>query len=192
VHALRWTSTRSQQTRFEVLAEEAGPRDGMSVADIGCGLGDFFGFLRDHGHRVQYTGYDINPRMIDAARLKYPDPTARFDVMDILPGGLPSAFDYVVASGTFNIRISDHQEFFWQMLAAMYAGCRRAVVFNFLLPAPYSDWPGAEMYYDIPAEEVVRYCRTLCAEVKLREGYLPFDATVTMVKARDRAPGSAS
>jgi SAM-dependent methyltransferase len=191
VQALRWTSTRSQQVRFEVLAE-VGPWDGASVADIGCGLGDFYGFLRDRGHSIHYTGYDINPRMIEAARAKYPDPNAVFAVRDILEDGLGGEFDYVVASGTFNIRISDHDAFLRQILAVMYAGCRRAVAFNFLQPAPYSDWQGGDMYYDIAAEEVVAYCRTLCPNVTLHEGYLPFDATVYMEKARPGAPGSAS
>lgn len=191
VHALRWTGTRSQQTRFDVLTE-VGPWDNVSVADIGSGLGDFYGFLRDRGHAVQYTGYDITPGMIDAARARFPDGNARFELRDILTEGMGGAFDYVVASGTFNIRIDDHDTFLRRMLAAMYEGCRRAVAFNVLQPAPYSDWPGSEMYYDIAAEEVVAYCRTLAPRVELREGYLPFDSTVFMYKAHASAPRGAS
>lgn len=190
VHALRWTGTRSQQTRFEVLAE-VGPWEGASVADIGCGLGDFFGFLRSRGHTVHYTGYDITPGMIDAARTRFPDANARFELRDILTDGMGAEFDYVVASGTFNIRVADHDAFLRQMLAVMYAGCRRAVAFNVLQPAPYPDWPGSEMYYDIAAEEVVAYCRTLAPCVELREGYLPFDSTVYMYRACESAPRGA-
>ncbi|MCX6022791.1 MAG: class I SAM-dependent methyltransferase, partial [Chloroflexi bacterium] len=188
--ALRWNTERSQRTRFEVLAE-VGPWEGASVADIGCGLGDLFGFLRARGLDINYAGYDITPAMIDAARRKYPDPAARFELREILSQGMGGEFDYVVASGTFNIRVSNHDQFFRRMIAAMYAGCRRAVAFNVLQPAPYSDWKGGDMYYEIPAEEVVEYCRTLCPRVRLREGYLPWDTTVYLYKDPELEPRSA-
>ncbi|HXY39380.1 MAG TPA: class I SAM-dependent methyltransferase, partial [Vicinamibacteria bacterium] len=83
VRALHWGGESNQQIRFRVLSE-VGPWEGASVADIGCGLGDFFGFLRDRGQGVDYAGYDIVPGMVAAARLKYPDSRARFEVRDIL------------------------------------------------------------------------------------------------------------
>lgn len=184
VRALDWVSEAAQKARFQVLAE-VGPWEGMSVADIGCGLGDFFGFLRDRGHSVKYTGYDITPEMIDAARAKFPDPTACFEVRDILEEGLSGSFDYVVASGTFNIRVDDHDDFLKGMLVAMYEGCRRAVAFNVLKPVPPTHPDHAfnklfyrDFYYEIPPEDLLALCRTLSPRVELRHEEVPSDSTV--------------
>jgi SAM-dependent methyltransferase len=191
VRGVCWGTESCQQTRFRVL-HEVGPWEGMSVADIGCGVGDFFGFLRDAGYRVEYTGYDISPKMVEAARLKYLDPSARFEVRDILDEGLPGPFDYVVASGTFNIRVNNHDAFMREMLALMYAQCRRAVAFNVLQPLSPSDPHYAEIkalcgdfYYDIGTEEMLAACRALCPQVALRDGYLARDATGLKYRDKD-------
>jgi SAM-dependent methyltransferase len=191
VKGVCWGTEGCQQKRFRVLFE-VGPWQGMSVADIGCGVGDFFGFLRDAGCRVDYTGYDIAPKMVEAARLKYPDPSARFEVRDILADGLPGPFDYVVASGTFNIRVDNHDEFMRQMLALMYAECRRAVAFNVLQPLSPSDPHYAEIkalcgefYYDIGRQEMLAACRALCPNVVLRDGYLPRDTSGLKYRDKD-------
>jgi SAM-dependent methyltransferase len=181
IRGVRWGSEGCQQQRFRVLLE-VGPWHEVSVADIGCGLGDFYGFLRDAGYHVDYTGYDISPKMVDAARRKYPDPAARFEVRDILDDGLPGPFDYVVASGTFNIRVDNHDAFMREMLALMYAECRRAVAFNVLQPLSRADPRYEELkavfgdfYYEIDTREVVAACGTLCPDVAFRDGYLSRD-----------------
>lgn len=191
VCGVRWATSSCQQTRFRVLSE-VGPWDGVSVADVGCGLGDFFGFLRDRGHSVDYTGYDIAPKMVEAARLKHVDPSARFEVRDILEDGLPGPFDYVVASGTFNIRVENHDEFLRQMLALMYSECRRAVAFNALQPLSPSDPHFSEIkalcgdfYYEIGTEELLTFCRPLSPHVDVREDYLPWDSSVLTYKNKD-------
>lgn len=223
--SLHWVSSRTQRTRFEVLYE-AGPWDGVSVADVGSGLGDFVGFLAAQGHPVKpgpgpsvsrqspeprhsepvrqaqgklreesrrgvvwYNGYDINPAMVQAARKKYPQ--GSFHIRDILTEGFVGPADYVIASGTFNIRIEDHERWFRETLAAMYAACRRAVAFNFLgLPPDFSRYGQRSpsnngllqqwhnLYYEVDPDEVQSYCQTLSPRVSMHGGYLPGDYTV--------------
>ena len=43
-----WNSRDSQQSRFEILAG-AFDLNGQTVLDVGCGLGDFAGFLHERG-----------------------------------------------------------------------------------------------------------------------------------------------
>lgn len=182
VGALRWNSEHSQRTRFAVLLEAAGTSawEGASLADIGCGLGDLYGFLRDQGRHVDYVGYDIVPAMVAAASQKYPE--ARFSVRDILQEGLGRPFDYVMASGTFNLRVAQHDRFLRRMIAVMYEECRRAVAFNLLALSPFQAFPANDLYYEAEPEKILAYCRTLCDEVELREGYLAWDFTVFMYK----------
>jgi SAM-dependent methyltransferase len=182
VRALRWVSEESQATRFSVLAE-VGPLAGASLLDIGCGLGDLYGFLRERGLECDYTGYDITPGMLEAARSKYPG--ARFELRDILGEGLGGSFDYVVASGTFNVRVPDHEGWLARMLETMYAGCRRAVAFNILRPLPpekqppepFATW-AREFYYEVEPPDLIEACRRVTAAVEMREGYLPAEYTL--------------
>ena len=182
VRALRWNSEHSQRARFAVLLEAALAVgwNGASVADIGCGLGDLYGYLQERDIQADYTGYDIVTAMAAAAKEKYP--AGRFAVRDILQDGLGGEFDFVVASGTFNIRVAQHDRFLRRILAVMYAGCRRAVAFNLLALSPFREISGNELYYEAEPEDILTYCRTLCDRVELREGYLAWDFTVFMYK----------
>ena len=189
--AVRWTGEASQRTRFDVLFQ-VGPWEGAAVADVGCGVGDFFAYLRRRGAVVRYTGYDIVPAMIEAAREKHPEPEARFEQRDVLEAGMGGRFDYVVASGTFNIRIDDHDAYLRRMLAAMYGACRRAMAVNVLTPLRSEPektgllaWC-ADFYYAVEPAVLAGWCRQLSPAVELREGYVEGECTVFV-----RRPGRA-
>src|SRR5919109_3859483 len=81
VRALDWGSRESQAVRFSVLAE-VGQLHDASVLDVGCGLGDFFGWLKSAGIGVEYTGIDITPKMIEVARQRFPE--TRFELRNLL------------------------------------------------------------------------------------------------------------
>lgn len=143
----RWASEESQRERFRLLAgilpaPDAADRNtdcerSASIADVGCGVGDFLAFLRDGGWRDgRYDGFDIVPEMIDAARRKQRGRGGRFAVRDVLVEGFPRRYDYVVASGIFNLRVEGHERFLRSTVEAMYAACRRGVAFNVLQPVP--------------------------------------------------------
>lgn len=132
---LRWSSEESQRERFRLLAR-VGPWGRRSVADVGCGVGDLLGYLRGRRWRGSYEGFDIVPEMVAAARRKQQGLRGRFIEREVLSEGFPRRYDYVVASGTFNLRIDDHERFFGRILAAMYAASRLGIAFNVLRPVP--------------------------------------------------------
>jgi SAM-dependent methyltransferase len=186
--AVWWATRWAQERRFEVLCE-AGPWERASVADVGCGLGDLFGFLEERGLTVRYEGYDINPRMVEAARAKHPHARARFSLRDVASAGLPRRFDYVVASGTFNVRVRGHAAYVRRALEVMYAACRRAVAFNMLTPIP-KDHPDRDFarrmygdtFYHARLPPLVAWCRGLARHVEVRTGYREWDATILMLR----------
>ena len=55
-----WRSRQNQEVRFETLAS-IGDLRGKSILDAGCGLGCFYGYLKDRGWEGQYTGFDLLP-----------------------------------------------------------------------------------------------------------------------------------
>ena len=131
----RWASEASQRERFRLLARLL-PSAG-SIADVGCGAGDLLGYLRETGWRGRrYHGFDIVPEMVDAARRKQRGRGGRFEVRDVLREGFPGRYDYVLASGIFNLRVVDSDRHLRRMVAAMYAACRVGVAFNVLQPRP--------------------------------------------------------
>ena len=57
------------------------PLEGGSLLDVGCGLGDLYGFLKREGVACDYTGMDILPAMVEQARTSWPE--GRFMVGDV-------------------------------------------------------------------------------------------------------------
>jgi SAM-dependent methyltransferase len=177
VQALDWGSEQSQRLRFQMLAL-VGNLDGSRVLDVGCGIGDFFGWLRDCGKSIEYTGVDITPRMIEVARQRFPD--ARFEVTNLLETrGEEACFDFVFSSGIFYLRRNEPFEYLKTMVSALYERCRQAVAFNSL-----SSWASSKAAGEFYADplETVAFCRTLTPWVVLRHDYHPGDFTIYMYK----------
>ncbi|MDA8387944.1 MAG: class I SAM-dependent methyltransferase [Nitrospiraceae bacterium] len=103
--ALGW-SPAGQRARYEAALELFGRErlDGARLADYGCGLGDFYGFLLEKGvSGARYHGFDINPGLVEIARRRYPGGT--FSVLDIDLSPLPCDFDFSLICGVFNQRL---------------------------------------------------------------------------------------
>ncbi len=92
-----WNGAESQALRHRQFLRLLDDPTG-SVLDLGCGHGDFFAYLRAHGHEGAFTGWDLAPAMIAAARAAHP--AASWHV-----GAEPDgACDYAVASGVLNVK----------------------------------------------------------------------------------------
>jgi SAM-dependent methyltransferase len=133
-------ATDSERSAIHSRGASGGSRGGgaappCTIADVGCGAGDFLAFLRSAGwDRARYDGFDIVPEMVVAARRKQRGRGGRFQVRDVLDEGFARRYDYVVASGIFNLRVPDHDRFLRLMVEAMFAASRRGVAFNVLQP----------------------------------------------------------
>lgn len=176
--ALHWNSASTQQARFEALSC-VGDWHGASILDVGCGLGDLYQFLQESVGQFSYVGCDISPRMVEAARTRFPG--GHFVVRDILEEAFPAAsFDYVVASGTFSIRTKGHDEFLRDMIRTMYALCAKGTAFNLLERNPFEY--DEEFFYSADPQEVLQFCRTLSNNIVEKKGYLWGDFTVFMYR----------
>jgi SAM-dependent methyltransferase len=192
--ALDWNSPESQRLRFKVLKEifvYGRKSTGISVLDVGCGFGDFYGFLKAEGvihrNRISYTGYDIAPRILEVARRKYPD--ARFELKDVLEDRRVPKFDYVFCSGALTLRTSEkdeHFDFVKEMLFRMYDLCSCGVAVNFLsegaLPISSPEDTNSGRYFFFKPEEIVNFVRFVCNRFILRHDYHAGDFTVYMFK----------
>jgi len=159
--------------RFQVLSE-IGIASGDTVLDLGCGFGDFSGFLSERGIEAEYTGYDINPRLIDAARKKYPNRV--FEVRDVLEDSFPQ-FDYIVSSSCFNLCMLDGENYAFveRILKACYSHAKKGVAVDFL--TSYVDFPSAEGFHYEP-ERVFAIAKKLTKRVVLRHDYPLFEFNI--------------
>lgn len=96
-----WGDEWSHRIRHEQFLRLFQQDRAASVADLGCGYGDFLRVLRENGHQGDYVGCDLSPAMIDAASSVFGDaPGIRWCVGDTPP----TICDFTVASGIFNVR----------------------------------------------------------------------------------------
>jgi SAM-dependent methyltransferase len=132
---------------------------------------------------VHYTGVDITPKMIEAARARFPE--ARFETQDVLSEPWPAgSYDYVVSSGIFYRRKAEPFGFLQRMVAEMFRLCRRGVAFN-SLSAWAANKDGDEFYAD--PVQTLGFCRGLTSRLALRHDYHPRDFTVFLYKEGTRS-----
>lgn len=175
--SLGWGSSASQRTRFEVLVG-VGDLDGCSVADIGAGLGDLYGYLMERGISVDYAGYDLTPAMVEAAQARWPG--ASFEVRDILAmADDDKTFDYVMASGIFTFHTTEPMAFLDRMVRRMFAMCRRGVAFNVLSAQTLKPEPGE---FVAEPDVVLRTCLAITPFVVLRHDYFRHDFSVYLLR----------
>jgi ubiquinone/menaquinone biosynthesis C-methylase UbiE len=178
VRTLNWGSRASQERRFEVIAE-AGIRSGMSVLDVGCGLGDLLPWLNARGIEVDYTGLDVTPGMIASCRERFPSRT--FHEGDIVSWCQEDAtgFDFVVASGIFYDRPGSGQEYMQNAVRAMLRLCRTGVACNTI--TAMADQPAEDEFRPTIAL-LGELCASFTPRFILRHDYHPCDATLYLYK----------
>ncbi len=174
VRSVQWTSLYGQRRRFEVLLN-VGDVSGGSVLDVGCGLGDLYKFLSQEGIQVDYTGIDIVPEFIDAAKESFPE--VRFENKDIFE--IDESFDYCFASGALSFKVHDNDNHYKNMIKKMYELANNAVAFNMLDEATHVD---NETYAAYSPKEIVDFCSTFANRVEVVTDYLPQDFTVYLYK----------
>lgn len=104
---MAWTKSKeSADLRHDVMLGviRGDPTRGVSLLDFGCGTSQLLERIRERGlSQIEYVGLDVSEPMLLRAREKFPD--VDYLNVDILSGAIIPSFDYVVASGTFTIRV---------------------------------------------------------------------------------------
>lgn len=166
-HISGWSSESSQRIRFQRLLN-ATAYCGGRVLDWGCGTGDFYAYLKTVTYPCQYSGIDINPRMIQIARQRY---GLMFERVDL--SHCPSdSYDYVFASGIFQFQDPVEPDYYMDIIRNMYKFARRAVAVNFL--SAFRDARGrvaSELYVD-PAV-LCNKISTICPHWIIDHSYHP-------------------
>jgi len=162
--------------RFEKILE-LGDFGNKTVLDVGCGIGGFWGFLREKGIACDYMGVDINPHMIRIAGERYPGEKERFIVCDIIEEDLGKQFDYIISNGPLNLRFegSMNNEMTVRLIRRMFHLAKIGIAIT--MTSSLTKKPNDETFYYNPVEileEVLKFCPNTCMD----HTYLPHDFTV--------------
>lgn len=163
----------SHLKRFEKLLE-LGNFQHKRILDVGCGIGGFYAFLKEKGIDADYTGIDINDKMIDKAQRKFPAIRDKFFVIDILEEKITQNFDYVLSNGPLNLVFDDHLnvELTVKMINNMYAMATIGMAIT--MTSSLTRKPNEDTFYYDPMEIFSRIV-PFCTNVRLDHSYLPHD-----------------
>ena len=180
-----WTDQARQDRELHVLHEAINRKDEpVSLLDVGCGLGRLYGFLEESGRKVEYSGIDIHPRMIEQACQNYPK--GHFELKNILEeSDVELRYDVVVCSGTLNVRTQNHLTFVEKMIEGMFERCSLVTAVNFQSISAFERQPECvsdqKIYFADP-REIYELCRRYTPWITIREDYLFSDFTVYLYK----------
>ena len=176
--ALGWTKGR-HTLRYHMLLDPWHLAD-EHVLDFGCGFGDMYAYCRAHLPGVRYHGYDLNPSLVAAGRERYPG--ADLQSGNGLRDGLNGTWDVIVASGVFNLALTDNWRFIESAFELFSRHARKGFSANFL--SNRVDHRLEHAYHADPAE-VLNLAYRFSNRVALRNDYMPFEFTVYVDLRKD-------
>lgn len=172
---LGWDEKSSMLTRFEA-ATEMYDFTNKRVLDVGCGFGDFFGFLQDREcEPAEYYGVDVAKRALDIAREEHPDTVCRFERRNpLLDPFKDEQFDITVEFGilNFNFEGLSNERYIRHYMGTCY-GFSDAVLVNGLSNYREGDWEYEEFVHYYSPEKVFGYAQELSRDVVLKHDFEP-------------------
>ena len=174
IDALQWQSEYSQYARFEIIYEHILP-ECKTLCDLGCGYGDFYNFLINTERQLNYTGIDITAKMIVAAQRAYPSGT--FKCTDLNSIRQRHHFDTIIASGVFNLRMENHDDYLYQHIQLMALSAKKQFIFNVLSDKTNRFSRSKEFVY-YKKNEIETMLNKCQIKYRIIDDYLPNDMTI--------------
>jgi 2-polyprenyl-3-methyl-5-hydroxy-6-metoxy-1,4-benzoquinol methylase len=170
-----WTA-EGQRLRYECIISLL-PLQDSSVLDFGCGKGDFYGFIRQKGIEAEYTGIDINKKLIEVAAGNYPE--GKFLALDIDSEELNATFDYIILCGVFNLNIQSVKESVETIIEKLFRHTRKTLLFNCL--SAHSKTKDTNLVYFDPLE-VLSTALKITKSVNLYHSHIEGDILLLLNK----------
>lgn len=177
--SLRWTYT-GQREHYKSIIEVA-DLSNKKILDYGCGKGDLCGYLKEKGIIVDYTGIDINEKLISLAKSNYQG--ERFLCMDILENDIDETFDHILICGVFNLKFQGIDDTIKKVLLRLFDKCRHSLAFNAL--SAHNPKKDFELNYIYP-EDIFKFAVTeLSPYVSLRHDRMKYDFNLFVYKQKN-------
>ena len=160
--------TENAQKRFQTIYE-GGIGNDDSILDVGCGVAHLHTYLSNQGWSGKYLGVDPNKKAID---LIDEDINTMCGTIDGLPEFMK--YDWVIASGIFNIGLREEHSF--SIIGNMISHANKGIIFN-MLRAPYED----DKYEAYDPEKIKRRLNIFDhSKIEIIEDYMENNAEFTV------------
>jgi SAM-dependent methyltransferase len=174
-----WKDEASQRLRHAQFDRLFDGDPTLSVADLGCGYGDYCAYLHERGHSGAYYGYDISAAMIEAAIAAHGQ---REGVTFNIASEPIEPADIIVASGIFNVRRGVPEEtwerYIEETVDRMAEKARRGFGFNVLSQWSDLERRRADLHYADPARWFDRCAQRYGRSVAVLQDYGLYEFTV--------------
>lgn len=173
---LGWNKNR-QHIRFDALTKMFSLQ-GKRILDIGCGFGDLNYLLRRKcGDNYCYTGIDLVPKLIEKAKTLWSGDNIKFYVDDFLSIDLDQHFDIAIASGIFNYKLEqiDNYDYIELVMKKAISIVKEGFAFDFL--SDNVDYKLEHTFHSNPSTILIM-ANKLTRRIILRNDYLPFEFAV--------------
>jgi len=172
-----WKNREHQLKRFNVLMD-IGISSGDRVLDVGCGYGAFYDYMVKKGLKVDYVGVEMVASMVEYAKQRFKN--ANFLHADFLTLELSEGFDYVLASGTYHVKLDVEEKEWWEKVVKpsiekMWRLCRKGIAFNMM--SPFVDDRYDRLFYP-EISEVMDFVSGFTRKFTFRHDYGLFEFTV--------------
>ena len=178
-----WSGEQSQTLRFRQLCKIINGASHFSVNDLGCGYGALCDYLSQEYSSYSYTGIDISEKMIEAASRRH---IAEARLRFILSSEPDQVADYGVASGIFNVRLTNSDEewcsYIERSLDVINESSRFGFSFNCLTSYSDAEHMQARLYYPNPASLFELCKRRYSRNVALLHDYDLYEFTILVRK----------
>ena len=170
----------SHEKRFLKILD-LGNFQNSKILDVGCGLGAFYAFLKEKQIMIDYTGYDINEKMLEGAKANYPEIAERFKHIDIIDTAIENEFDYSISVGPLNLNMDEktNYEMTFKLLDNLFKCSKKgfALSMTSILSRKKNE---ATFYYD--PKMIIEHISKYCNNYRIDHSYLPHDFTVFCYK----------
>lgn len=171
----------SQRGAFYAISKYL-PLNNSSILDIGCGQGDYLGFIKQIDKGVtRYKGIDVSQKMIDFACKKFP---GTFFSKQYFLSEQTYDFDLSVAIGTFNIRTFEKDEEQIEYLKAnikkMFASSKKACALTLLSYHGYEQVKEENRLFCYEPWDIFRYCFELTSSVTIDHASMPAEFVLVL------------
>lgn len=185
-NALFWSDKEVQELRFKILTD-IGIESSSSLLDVGCGFGDFAGYLeKQHQIKVEYTGIDISADLLVEGRKQYPElELIEADLFEFVSTqqSTNKSYDYVVQSGMLNHKFIGNngaesaREYSLAVIKKMFESCKKGIAFN-LLDARHKWTADRWDLQSFHPNEILELIGAMTDNFRLIDDYLENDFTI--------------
>ncbi len=172
---LDWEDEYSHYLRFKIT-EPYLDFTSKKILDVGCGLGDFYVWLKSKYSLFEYTGTDILPSMVQKAQSYHPE--TNFVLADAFDeSSFPEkSFDIVFCSGIFNLNLGNNYEFMQKAITSFLRLAKGSIFINFLHQRINNKYGDKYFYYD--PDKVLNFVPNTVQKILVLDNYLESDCSL--------------